>query len=122
MRNLYYETMSTIFEHNYTLSDIKKVVLTKASGQKVIMTWEQFADLAKTINYKLNKKEIIINQSLTIYLKDSHKLCRWYWNKHEHVYEFWRLEKYNPSEEFPEVNPIDFIADPEKSESNYVID
>lgn len=122
MRNLYYETMSTIFEHNYTLSDIKKVVLTKASGQKVIMTWEQFADLAKKINYKLNKKEIIINQSLTIYFKDSYKLCRWYWNKHEHVYEFWRLEKYNPSEEFPEVNPIDFIADPEKSESNYVID
>lgn len=49
MRNLYYETMSTIFEHNYTLSDIKKVVLTKASGQKVIMTWKQFADLAKKL-------------------------------------------------------------------------
>ena len=122
MRNLYYETMSTIFEHNYTLSDIKKVVLTKASGQKVIMTWDQFADLAKTINYKPNKKGPIINQSLTIYLKDSHKLGRWYSNKHENVYEFWRSEEYNPSEEFPEVNPIDFIADPEKSESNYVID
>ena len=122
MRNLYYETMSTICEHNYTSSDIKKVVLTKASGQKVIMTWDQFADLAKTINYKPNEKGPMINLSLTIYLKNLRKLGRWYSNKNEHVCEYWMFEEYDPSEELPEVNPIDFIADPEKSESNYVLD
>lgn len=121
MRNLYYETMSTVFERNYTLSDIKKVVLTKPSGQKVIMTWDQFADLAKTINYEPTRKEATINKSLTIYLKDSNKLVRWYSNKHENVCEYWMSMEYDSSEEFPEVNPIDFIAT-ENSELKYVID
>ncbi len=122
MRNLYYETMATIFEHNYSLSDIKKVVLTKPSGQKVIMTWDQFADLAKEINYEPNGKGPTINQSLTVYFKNESKLKRWYSNKHDRINEYWLLAKYDLSEEIPEVNPIDFIADPKNPESNYVID
>ena len=121
MRNLYYETISALFNTYHTILDVKKIVVLTVSGVKT-MTWDEFATLAKSVNYEPNEKRETINKSLTIYLKDSHKLGRWYSNKHENVYEFWRSEEYNPSEEFPEVNPIDFIADPEKSESNYVID
>ena len=86
------------------------------------MTWDEFATLAKSVNYEPNEKRETINKSLTIYLKDSTKMIRWYSTKHGHISEYWLSKKCHPDEEFPNIKPIDFIAFPENSEIKYVID
>ena len=109
MRNLYYETLSELSEHYYTILHVKRVVLTKSSGEKITMTWEQFAELAKTIDYEPNEKGATINKSLTIYLKDSTKMIRWYSTTCDRTNEYWLLKKCHPAEEIPNVNPIDLL-------------
>jgi hypothetical protein len=121
MRNLYYETISALFNTYHTILDVKKIVVLTVSGVKT-MTWDEFATLAKSVNYEPNEKRETINKSLTIYLKDSTKMIRWYSTKHGRISEYWLSKKCHPAEEFPNIKPIDFIAFPENSEIKYVID
>lgn len=108
MRNLYYETIVELSENFFTILDVEKVVLTKPSGEKITMTWDEFVTLAKTIDYEPNEKGPTINKSLTIYLKNSTKMIRWYSTTCDHINEHWLLKKY-PAEEISNVNPIDLL-------------
>lgn len=77
MRNLYAETVEALFLSGIQPWSIDTITMMDNSSMTIAeMTWDEFTDLAKKVNYKPNAKSNVIAESLTINCANGIKLIR----------------------------------------------
>ena len=77
MRNLYVETIEALFLSDIKPWNIENVTMVDNTCMSIIeLTWDEFTDLAKKVNYKPNASATVIAESLTINCADDVKLIR----------------------------------------------
>ena len=66
MRNLYVETIEALFFSDIKPWNIESVTMVDNTCMSIIeLTWDEFTDLAKKVNYKPNVSATVIAESLS---------------------------------------------------------
>lgn len=77
MKNLYVETVEALFLSDIKPWDVEDVTMVDNTCMSIIeMTWDEFTDLAKKVNYKPITSANVIAESLTVNCTDERKLVR----------------------------------------------
>lgn len=76
-RNLYFETVESLFRNGKTPEDIANVKYTDLYGTTHTISWGEFAAAARKFNYSTTEEGHVVNDSLEINGKDgAWQICR----------------------------------------------